>query len=68
MKLTRSYSTTPDLEKRIAKLYRRIYGKDSNQNSALHRDLLELGIEAKESELDRKSKSKRRGPLVRKAS
>ena len=63
MKLTRSYSTTPDLERRIAKLYRKLYGKDLNRNSELHRRLIEVGLETMETEFEEKRNPRRRTGL-----
>lgn len=43
-KKTRSYGTTQRLERRIARLYRAIYGKESYRNSELHRKILDRGL------------------------
>jgi len=54
-KRTRSYGTTAALERRIAKMYRALYGRETHRGSELHRLIIGLGLDDLESDTGRQS-------------
>ena len=58
-KLTQSYGTTQRLKRRIAKMYRALYGRETYRGSELHRTIIGLGLDVLEKQIGRDSARER---------